>query len=532
MGLESSDGRGVFSPGYPKILGFASGELGHRIDEWSNRLRPDDAKQAISGERSKQLANELEILILNAPVGVMFVSDGVIIRANKTLANLCRFNDVKEMIGIKSTFLYQDAADYQAFSKQVIPKLILDEPIDVEWRVKRIDGSSFLARIVGKAIISEQYVRGAVWMLEDITEQHNTLDALKYSEQRLKRLTNSNLIGIAQGSGTGQLSEANQLFLQICGYSLDALLQEQAIWNRLLENDDFTTCQLAYKELFNTGSTAPFEVMLKHASGKKIPVLIGLSYLEDSHSEWGVFMLDVSERHRINQLKSEFISIVSHELRTPLTSIRGSLGLLEAGIGGALPEKAQHLIKMAHDNSRRLVGLVNDILDMEKLASGHMTFKSDRLDLVTLVVEAIEANTAYAVGLNVRLQLFSHPDQAWVIADADRLMQVLANFLSNASKFSPKGDVVRLQILTGSQHGKNHYKVEVTDVGAGVPLSFQARIFTPFSQADVTNTRQQGGTGLGLSITKSYVEKMHDEVGFISAAGKGTTFWFSLPAVE
>jgi PAS domain S-box-containing protein len=473
-----------FSPGYQDILGFTPGEFGHHIDEWIKRLHPEDAKRAMqamrscldgkaaayqdehrvscrdgswkwlrargavvartndhrparivclmtditdehehknaeqtalhheellrqSGERYKQLASELEILISNSPVGVMFVSDGKIIRANKTLADLCRFKDVQDMIGIKSTFLYQDEADYQAFSAVVIPKLIADELVDVEWRVNCIDGTSFLARIVGKAMTSDLYVRGAVWMLEDITE-----------------------------------------------------------------------------------------------------------------------------RHRINKLKSEFISVVSHELRTPLTSIRGSLGLLEAGLGGTLPEKALRLIKIAHDNSRRLVGLVNDILDMEKLASGKMQFKSERLDLVAVVADAIEANTAYAVALNVRLQLFNHPDQAWVLGDPDRLMQVLANFLSNASKFSPKGDVVRLQIFTETEQEKIHYKVEVTDVGAGIPLAFQTRIFEPFSQADGTDSRQQGGTGLGLSITKSYIEKMHGKIGFISAPDKGSSFWFSLPAVE
>lgn len=147
---------------------------------------------------------------------------------NVFLYQFQRFADVKDMIGIKSTFLYQDEADYQAFSAAVVPKLISDELVDLEWRVNRIDGSSFLARIVGKAMPSDQYVRGAVWMIEDITKQRNTLDALKYSEQRLKRLTNSNLIGIAQGSGLGQLSEANQLFLHICGYSLDQLLRRCA----------------------------------------------------------------------------------------------------------------------------------------------------------------------------------------------------------------------------------------------------------------------------------------------------------------
>ncbi|MDO8179583.1 MAG: PAS domain-containing protein [Undibacterium sp.] len=485
-----------------------------------------------SGERYKQLANELEILISNTPMGVMFVSNGEIIRANKALADLCRFNDVKEMIGIKSTFLYQDEADYQAFATKVIPQLIADELVELEWRVKRIDGSTFLARIAGKALPSTQYVRGAVWMVEDITEQRSTLDALKHSEQRLKRLTNSSLIGIAQGSGAGQLSDVNQLFLQICGHSQRSLLTQTSIWDILLEGRDLDACRLAYTELLETGVTAPFEVMLKHADGHRVPVLIGLSYLENSYSEWAVFVLDISERHRINQLKSEFISVVSHELRTPLTSIRGSLGLLEAGIGGVLPEKALHLIKIAHGNSRRLVGLVNDILDMEKLASGNMQFKSERVDLVALLNDAIEANIAYAVSLNVRLQLFHHPDSAWVMADTDRLMQVMANLMSNAAKFSPKGDLVRLQIHACVEHGNACYKVEVSDRGPGIPGTFQARIFEPFSQADGTDTRQQGGTGLGLSITKTYLEKMHGEIGFVTQAGEGTTFWFVLPAIK
>lgn len=485
-----------------------------------------------SKDRYKQLANELDILVSNAPVGIMFVSDGRIVRANKTLAELCGFPDAKVMIGIASTFLYQDEADYRAFGALAIPKLIADEPVELEWLVRRIDGSSFLARVAGRALPSEQYVRGAVWMIEDITAQRRTHDALKQSEQRLQRLMNSNLVGIAQGMEEARLIDVNKMFVQLSGYPRAALLGNENIWDLLLSAQDLETFKLAYAELLATGCSAAFEIMLRQHDGHTVPVLVGLSYLENSHSEWVMFMMDISERHRINQLKSEFISVVSHELRTPLTSIRGSLGLLEAGIGGELPFKAQHLIKIAHKNSRRLVGLVNDILDLEKLASGKMSFKSERIDLVYLLEQAIEANLAYALALNVRLELRAHPGAAWVNADPDRLMQVLANLLSNAAKFSPKGETVRLQIVPYLARGKPHYRVEVSDLGPGIPASFQTRIFEPFTQADGTDTRQQGGTGLGLSISKTLVEKMHGQLGFITAEGQGSTFWFKLEAAE
>ncbi|MFZ6751373.1 PAS domain-containing sensor histidine kinase [Undibacterium sp. Ren11W] len=478
----------------------------------------------------KQLANELDILISNAPVGIMFVSDGNIIRANKTLAELCHFSDAKAMIGIKSTFLYQDDADYRAFAALVVPKLIADEAVELEWLVKGIDGKSFMARIAGRSLPSQQYVRGAVWMIEDITLQKQMLDALRHSEQRLQRLMNSNLVGIAQGVEQARLIDVNTVFEQLCGYPRAALLGDANVWNSLLSQQDLETFKQAYTELLDHGTTPAFEVMLKHPDGAVVPVLVGLSYLENSHSEWVIFIMDISERHRVNQLKSEFISVVSHELRTPLTSIRGSLGLLEAGVGGTLPDQAQHLIKIAHNNSRRLVGLVNDILDMEKLASGKATFKAERLDLVPLLEQAIDANHSYATALDVRLHLFHHPDQAWIKADPDRLMQVMANLLSNAAKFSPKGEAVRLQIHPRLEHEKLYYRVEVTDIGAGIPASFQARIFEPFTQADGTDTRQQGGTGLGLSITKTLIEKMHGHMGFVTADDEGTTFWFQFLA--
>ncbi|CAN5868894.1 hypothetical protein BH11PSE12_BH11PSE12_07000 [soil metagenome] len=237
---------------------------------------------------------------------------------------------------------------------------------------------------------------------------------------------------------------------------------------------------------------------------------------------------DISQRKQMERIKAEFISTVSHELRTPVTSIRGALGLLEAGVVGELPPKAMGLIKVAHNNSKRLITLVNDILDMEKLLSGQMRMEVGPVNLHDLLTQAIEANNAYAANYQVSYRLLPAPPPSVVNGDPDRLMQILNNLLSNAAKFSRSGGIVTLQIV----REQNSLKVEVKDRGEGIPLAFQPRIFDAFAQADSADTRQQGGTGLGLNISKKLIQQMGGEIGYITSVGQGTTFWFSLPAVD
>lgn len=476
--------------------------------------------------RYKELARELEILIANAPVGIMFVSNGVIIRANEALADLCRFPDAKSMIGVKTTFLYHNDEDYRAFGQAVIPRLEADELVELEWYLRRANGESFMARVAGRALPAETYEKGAVWMVEDITEQRQTMDALRESESRLQRIMNSSLIGILYGSDGSRLTDVNRMFCQLSGYSRESLLAEQFLWRVVLSEQDQYLVHQAYTEMISTGTTAPFEVMLRRADGSAIPVLVGLGYLENSPREWAVFVMDISERQRINQLKTEFVSMVSHELRTPLTSIRGSLGLLESGVGGTLPDAARQLIRIAHNNSKRLVNLVNDILDIDKLNNGKMNIRSEPVDLIEMLHNAMEANEAYTSSLRVGLIMEQQVMQAWSLGDHDRLMQVMANLISNAAKFSPEGESVTVRIY----QEQSHYHIAVSDRGPGIPLDFQTQLFEPFTQADGTNTRRQGGTGLGLAITKALVEKMHGEIFFLSCPGEGSTFWFSLPA--
>ncbi|MHC0054430.1 sensor histidine kinase [Actibacterium sp. D379-3] len=234
---------------------------------------------------------------------------------------------------------------------------------------------------------------------------------------------------------------------------------------------------------------------------------------------------DITRQKVAEKAKSDFISTISHELRTPLTSIKGALGLVRAGAAGTLPDKARSMLDIAYGNSDRLHRLINDILDFAKLESGMMTFHLGHVDLAALVREAIAANDGYADLYGVRFKASGIDAPLVLEGDKDRLMQVLANLMSNAAKFSPRGGEVEIAV---SDRGAG-IRLVVKDYGVGIPKTAQASIFERFTQADSANQRQAGGTGLGLSIAKTIVERHGGEIGFTSEEGVGTTFAIDLP---
>jgi len=249
---------------------------------------------------------------------------------------------------------------------------------------------------------------------------------------------------------------------------------------------------------------------------------------EDEGKVLGFYSLgtDVTELKRIDRMKSEFVSTVSHELRTPLTSIRGSLGLIAGGVAGELPPMAKNLVGIATSNCERLIRLINDILDSEKIESGKMRFEMQQVELQTLLAQALSANEGFAGQHNVKLALEAPADVVRVHVDSDRLTQVVTNLLSNAVKFSPPQSCVRVRVLGG---GTGRIRVEVADSGPGIPEEFRKRIFQKFSQADTSDTRQKGGTGLGLNISRAIVERMGGNMGFTTQTDVGTVFFFDLP---
>lgn len=234
---------------------------------------------------------------------------------------------------------------------------------------------------------------------------------------------------------------------------------------------------------------------------------------------------DISEERKAEQAKAEFVSTVSHELRTPLTSIAGSLGLVVGGALGEVPTMMKPMLDIAHKNSLRLAHLIDDLLDMEKLVAGKIRFDFQVQELMPLIDQAVESTRSYGEQFKVRFTVTERTDDLRIRVDGDRLHQVLANFLSNAAKYSPTGGQVE---ITARAVGKV-VRVSVTDHGPGIPQEFRSRIFQKFSQADSSDTRQKAGTGLGLAITKELIERMNGLIGFTSDAETGTCFHFELP---
>lgn len=263
------------------------------------------------------------------------------------------------------------------------------------------------------------------------------------------------------------------------------------------------------------GSTFPIEVALNPLDVGAEQMVIGA-------------VIDISERERLAQMQNEFVSIVSHELRTPLTSIAASLGLLRAASAGTLPEAAAHLIEIAETNSRRLVRMVNDLLDLKKLEADQMPFHFERCEARALLEKAIEANQGLAAGCGVaiRFDAVAPAPAVLLYVDPDRFIQVITNLLSNALKFSPAGT----EVAVGLAKRGDNVRITVRDHGAGIPAEFRPRIFGTFAQAD--NGGKKGGSGLGLSIARRIVAGLHGQIGFHDAEGGGTVFNVDLPNAE
>lgn len=265
-----------------------------------------------------------------------------------------------------------------------------------------------------------------------------------------------------------------------------------------------------------------FEVM-----HKDIPLHVSIKQLRDpsSSTRFLILMCDISDQIAQDQRKSEFISTVSHELRSPLTSIKGALRLLLCSSDLNLPDKALALLEIAHRSSDRLILIINDILDLDKVASGEMVADMRETDVAELVRETYSATRVIQDRFDVTVDTIGADAPLPFVTDPNRFIQVLTNLLSNACKFSPQGGRVTVEVCDGP----DDLRVFVRDEGGGIPAAEQYKIFQRFADMPNSDRAAKGGTGLGLSICKAIVEGMGGTIGFQSREGAGTDFYFTLP---
>jgi PAS domain S-box-containing protein len=403
-------------------------------------------------------------------------------------------------------------------------------PYDDEARVRRNDGSYVWLRLRGIPIFDRdnKLVRLS-GSIDDITALKLAEEALRASEETFRVTLDSAPVGIVLLSPDGRFVKANRVMTEMVGYSHvelctvnprelfpSAFDEDRTRIRRLLDGE---IERYEMEQLYVPTNRKPFWALVT-ASLARNPDGTPRNIIKQ--------VMDIGERKEMDRMKSEFISVVSHELRTPLTAIRGSLGLMVTAMSNSLPEKALHLVRIAHRNCERLIVLVNDILDIEKLAANRMVFEPRPGDLIALIRQSMEANSSYAQKYGVSFVLHTPEEAIDVFLDPNRLEQVLANLLSNAAKFSPQFSCVEITVRKLADRAR----VEVQDHGSGIPDEFKPRIFGRFMQADSSVTRTKGGTGLGLHITRELVERMGGWIGFESTVGQGAMFWVEFPLAK
>jgi PAS domain S-box-containing protein len=367
-------------------------------------------------------------------------------------------------------------------------------------------------------------------LMREIGQRMTVENALRESESRARAIFESAVDGVITFNEDCVIETVNPAVEKLFGYSADELKGLHIHHLVLLGdggNERVPGALLRRTEPDDFGNANLRLVTGWKKNGEAFPIELTISQVKLSNRFiYTGIIRDVTERMKLDRMKSEFVSVVSHELRTPLTSIRGSLALLTTSAVGELPPRAKSMISIGIQNSERLLRLINDILDMEKIESGKMEFTFEPIRARKLIEAAIEEHRTFLDQFKVHLQVEDRDGlNIMVRGDYGRLMQVLTNLLSNAAKYSPEGGTITI----GAQKQAETIRIWVQDEGAGIPDAFHDEIFQKFSQADASDTRQKGGTGLGLSIAKAIVEHHGGKIDFETAKGRGTRFFFDLP---
>jgi len=367
----------------------------------------------------------------------------------------------------------------------------------------------------------------------NLAERKRDLEALRQAADenlRLARAVNSASEGVVITDATQRdhpIIYTNPAFLRITGYQFDEVVGRNCRFLQGLDTDPQAIAQI--------------RKAIAERNELKITLL---NYRQDGQPFWNELKIapvfsdegnllyfigiqaDITDRRAVERMKDEFISVVSHELRTPLTSIRGALGLLASGLLNTQPERGQRMLEIAVTNTDRLVRLVNDILDIERIESGKVTMTKETCDAANLMLQAADAMRAMVEKAGVTFSV--SPVLAWLRVDPDKIIQTLTNLLSNAIKFSTEGSTVWLT----AEHRGEQMLFQVKDQGRGIPADKLETIFGRFQQIDASDSRKKGGTGLGLAICRSIVQQHGGRIWAESTLGEGSTFCFTLPVLH
>jgi len=474
-------------------------------------------RTAIQGEALRSSAERINAIVNNVVDGIISVDDAGNVESFNRTAERMFGCDAEQIVGLP----FIDLIDPE--SREQYNEITLDYD-ESEYLGRRLDASEFPMEIAATRI--EVDARPLlVYIVRDITERKHAEERLRLAASVFENTTE----GIMITDQDAAIQSTNPAFTAITGFTAEEVIgKNPRILQSGAQSADFY--EAMWESITATGHWQG-ELNNRRKNGEIYPQWLNINAIRDARGRVTNYVgvtFDITELKASERMKDEFIATVSHELRTPLTSIHGSLRLLGGGVAGELSEESARLVRIADDNSQRLVRLIDDILNIAKIEAEKMRFLLQPLAIDDVIGRAIEANRDFAQQYDVRLHAEQGIREARVLADKDRLMQVLANLLSNAVKHSPSGGVVRVSV----QRQSEYWRVSVVDNGPGIPDSFHDKVFSKFAQADGTDRRQGGGTGLGLSICKAIIDRLGGRIGFDSEPGVRTSFYFDLPVMQ
>jgi PAS domain S-box-containing protein len=365
----------------------------------------------------------------------------------------------------------------------------------------------------------------------DISQLRQAEASLREFNRRWRSLLNTVQLVVIELNMQGTVEYANPFFLQLTGYSPEAVVGEY--WfDRFLSPGQQPAAEVYFRAVLDDNFQTHYQSPILTQAGEERMIAWNNTLLRDRAGQpIGTISIgeDITERYQLDRMKAEFISVVSHELRTPLTSMQAALSLLVEKIIDPNSEEGETIIQIAAAGVDRLVRLVNDILDLERLDSGRMRLEKQRCNINQIITIAVEQMQEMAHQAGVRLQI-SVPEfevEFEVIADADRLLQVLINLISNGIKFSAIDSTVKLAV--GWQGPWLQFTVQ--DQGRGIPSDQLESIFERFQQVDASDSRAKGGTGLGLAICRTIIQQHGGQI-WAESSSEGSTFYFTLPIAE
>ncbi|MEB3309132.1 MAG: PAS domain-containing protein [Snowella sp.] len=502
-------------------------------------LREQEKNEKALRESQSQLQqqlSEIETIYQSAPIGLSVLDRNLrFVRINHRLAEINGFT-VEEHIGRNLRELLPNLADT---AEQLLRSVLeTGQPLlNVEIvgetpsqpGVQRVWLENFLP------LKDEDRVIGISVVCEEITERKQTEAEIKEFNRRWRSVLDSIQMIVVELNQEGFVEYINPFFQKIAYFTPEEVIGKHWI-THFTPPSIAASLDFIFQEVLTEGSSEHHINAILTKSGEERMIAWRNSVLKNNLGQTiGIIAIgeDITERYHLERMKSQFLSTVSHELRTPLTTIQASLSLLHDKVIDATSEEGETTISIATDGVDRLVRLVNDILDLERLRSGKLRLMKDYYPVQQILKNAIAQTQELAKQAHIPIHVSSPVFSLY--ADQDRLIQVLINLLSNAIKFSPPHssidlwvDIIPSEDLS-SPSAIRWAQFTVSDRGRGIPPQNLESIFEPFQQVDASDAREKGGTGLGLAICRDIIQGHGGEIWVESVLGQGSTFYFTLP---